>query len=122
MHRPGQSKELFECGCRSASMWMLRCGIDGDQRRQDQAPGSHSHRHPEAVASRSFVSLRRPQGHDPVHPVRAFYIFGGEDATLGGRVLSWCRDVIYIPTAYCMNLAATVNVVLYDRMTKNEKE
>jgi tRNA(Leu) C34 or U34 (ribose-2'-O)-methylase TrmL len=53
-----------------------------------------------------------------VHPERAFYIFGAEDATLGHRVLSWCRDVVYVPTSYCMNLAATVNVVLYDRMAK----
>lgn len=53
-----------------------------------------------------------------VHPERAFYIFGAEDATLGARVLSWCRDVIYIPTNYCMNLAATTNVVLYDRAIK----
>ena len=53
------------------------------------------------------------------HPERAFYIFGAEDATLGYRVLSWCRDIIYIPTDGCMNLAATVNVVLYDRMVKN---
>jgi len=52
------------------------------------------------------------------HPERAFYIFGAEDATLGDRILSWCRDVIYIPTAGCMNLAATVNVVLYDRLAK----
>ncbi|MDD5230003.1 MAG: RNA methyltransferase [Candidatus Marinimicrobia bacterium] len=52
------------------------------------------------------------------HPERAFYIFGAEDATLGKRTLSWCRDVIYIPTNRCMNLAATVNVVLYDRMAK----
>jgi tRNA(Leu) C34 or U34 (ribose-2'-O)-methylase TrmL len=52
------------------------------------------------------------------HPERAFYIFGAEDATLGDRVLSWCRDVVYIPTKGCMNLAATVNVVLYDRMAK----
>lgn len=52
------------------------------------------------------------------HPERAFYIFGAEDATLGKRVLSWCRDVVYVPTNYCMNLAATVNVVLYDRMVK----
>lgn len=52
------------------------------------------------------------------HPERAFYIFGGEDATLGERVLSRCRDVIYIPTNGCMNLAATVNVVLYDRYSK----
>ena len=58
---------------------------------------------------------------DYVHPERAFYIFGAEDATLGNRVLSWCRDKIYIPTSHCMNLAATVNVVLYDRLTKNRR-
>ena len=49
---------------------------------------------------------------DYVHPERAFYIFGAEDATLGKRTLSKCRDIIYIPTSGCMNLAATVNVVL----------
>lgn len=52
------------------------------------------------------------------HPERAFYIFGAEDATLGERVTSWCRDTVYIPTDGCMNLAATVNVILYDRMMK----
>lgn len=52
------------------------------------------------------------------HPERAFYIFGAEDATLGKRVLSWCRDTIYIPMEGCMNLAASVNVVLYDRLAK----
>ena len=56
------------------------------------------------------------------HPERAFYIFGAEDATLGERVTSWCRDVIYVPTRRCMNLAATVNVVLYDRMAKASRE
>jgi tRNA(Leu) C34 or U34 (ribose-2'-O)-methylase TrmL len=53
------------------------------------------------------------------HPERAFYIFGQEDGTLGSQVLSWCRDVVYVPTRWCMNLAATVNVVLYDRLAKN---
>lgn len=52
------------------------------------------------------------------HPERAFYVFGAEDNTLGYRVLSWCRDIVYIPTSGCMNLAATVNVVLYDRLQK----
>lgn len=56
--------------------------------------------------------------HEYEHPERAFYIFGAEDATLGDRVLGWCRDVVYIPTNQCMNLSATVNVVLYDRMAK----
>jgi len=54
------------------------------------------------------------------HPKRAFYIFGAEDATLGNRILSWCRDIVYIPTNGCTNLAATVNVVLYDRMVKEK--
>lgn len=52
------------------------------------------------------------------HPERAFYIFGPENGTLGQNITSWCRDKIYIPTSHCMNLAATVNVVLYDRMSK----
>lgn len=52
------------------------------------------------------------------HPERAFYIFGAEDATLGRAVTDRCRDVIYIPTNGCMNLAASVNVVLYDRLAK----
>lgn len=56
------------------------------------------------------------------HPERAFYIFGPEDGTLDAAVTSWCRDVVYVPTAFCMNLAACVNVVLYDRMAKAERE
>lgn len=52
------------------------------------------------------------------HPERAFYVFGAEDATLGNKVLNWCRDVVYVPTNGCMNLAAAVNVVLYDRLAK----
>lgn len=56
--------------------------------------------------------------HEYQHPERAFYVFGAEDATLGAATLGWCRDVIYVPTAGCMNLAACVNVILYDRMAK----
>lgn len=58
---------------------------------------------------------------DYTHPERAFYIFGPEDGTLGKEVTEWCRDVIYVPTSGCMNLAACVNVVLYDRMQKAGK-
>lgn len=59
--------------------------------------------------------------HTYTHPERAFYIFGPEDGTLGKPVTAWCRDVIYVPTQFCMNLAATVNVVLYDRLAKSLK-
>ena len=56
-----------------------------------------------------------------IHPDRAIYIFGPEDGSLKKPVLSWCEEVIYIPTNGCMNLAATVNVVLYDRLSKGLK-
>lgn len=52
------------------------------------------------------------------HPPRAVYFFGPEDGTLGERVLKRCRDRIMVPTTGCMNLAATTNVVLYDRAAK----
>lgn len=55
------------------------------------------------------------------HPERAFYIFGPEDGTLGRNIISRCRDTIVVPTRTCMNLAATVNVVLYDRMSKGPR-
>lgn len=51
------------------------------------------------------------------HPRSAFYIFGPENGTLGASVLDWCRDRVFIP-AGCLNLAAAVNVVLYDRAAK----
>lgn len=52
------------------------------------------------------------------HPQRAFYVFGPEDGTLGTSVLDWCKLRVMVPTRMCMNLAATVNVVLYDRIAK----
>ena len=52
------------------------------------------------------------------HPEAAFYVFGPEDGTLGHRHLSRCAHRVMVPTRQCMNLAATVNVVLYDRMAK----
>lgn len=55
---------------------------------------------------------------DFTHPHAAFYIFGPEDGTLGEKVLSWCPYRVMVPTKFCMNLAATVNVVLYDRLAK----
>lgn len=54
------------------------------------------------------------------HPPRAFYIFGPEDGTLSKSITNFCSDTIYIPTHGCMNLAAAVNVVLYDRLAKGD--
>lgn len=53
------------------------------------------------------------------HPAKALYIFGPEDGSITQEVLDQADAVVYIPTIGCMNLAATVNVVLYDRLAKN---
>ena len=52
------------------------------------------------------------------HPHDAFYIFGPEDGTISQDILDSADDVVYVPTIGCLNLAATVNVVLYDRAAK----
>lgn len=53
-----------------------------------------------------------------IHPDNAFYIFGPEDGSISKDILKWCDEVVYVPTIGCMNLAATCNVVLYDRLAK----
>ncbi len=52
------------------------------------------------------------------HPERAFYVFGPEDGSVPKDVVAAAQHVVSIPTEYCMNLAATVNVVLFDRLCK----
>lgn len=54
-----------------------------------------------------------------IHPDNAFYLFGPEDGSIKADTLEWCDEVVYIPTKGCMNLAATVNVLLYDRLAKS---
>lgn len=56
---------------------------------------------------------------DFVHPTNALYLFGPEDGSLGARHTASAQHVIHIPTRHCMNLAAAVNVVLYDRLIKS---
>lgn len=56
-----------------------------------------------------------------VHPHSAFYIFGPEDGSVLKEIVERVPRVIYVPMNGCMNLAATVNVVLYDRLLKQEK-
>lgn len=53
------------------------------------------------------------------HPPHALYIFGPEDGSLSQALVDRADAVVYIPTIGCMNLAATVNVVLYDRLAKS---
>jgi tRNA(Leu) C34 or U34 (ribose-2'-O)-methylase TrmL len=50
----------------------------------------------------------------------AFYLFGPEDASLQQQVIDAADHVVFVPTEGCLNLAASVNVVLYDRMAKSK--
>lgn len=72
----------------------------------------------------SVIAVELVEGAVPLpsfqHPENAFYLFGPEDGSIGNDELSWCDHVVYVPTYSCMNLAATANVVLYDRLAKSE--
>lgn len=52
------------------------------------------------------------------HPKKALYCFGPEDGSLPQMALRHCHRFVVIPTKHCLNLAAAVNVVLYDRLMK----
>jgi tRNA(Leu) C34 or U34 (ribose-2'-O)-methylase TrmL len=52
------------------------------------------------------------------HPDNAVYVFGPENGSVPKAVLARCHRFVVIPTHHCLNLAAAVNVVLYDRRQK----
>ncbi len=60
---------------------------------------------------------------DFVHPERAVYIFGPEDSSIPKGVLVECHRFLRIPSATRtpLNLAAAVNLVLYDRYVKGDR-
>lgn len=53
------------------------------------------------------------------HPDCAIYVFGPEDGSLPQSMIDAADHVVFVPTIGCMNLAASVNVVLYDRLCKS---
>ncbi|MGR5149434.1 RNA methyltransferase [Photobacterium alginatilyticum] len=55
------------------------------------------------------------------HPENVLYVFGPEDGSIAQDVVDRADAVVYVPTVGCMNLAATVNVLLYDRLAKSEE-
>lgn len=86
-------------------------------------------------AAESLLACRRPgqqlvcvelaEGAMPLpafrHPDNAFYVFGPEDGSIDQALIDAADAVVYVPTIGCMNLAATVNVLLYDRMAKQQQ-
>jgi len=76
----------------------------------------------EVVEGVSVVCVELAEGATPLsefdHPDKAYYIFGPEDGTISQDIIDRADSVVYVPTVGCLNLAATVNIVLYDRLVK----
>lgn len=94
---------------------------------QSKIPLTHVEYLPDApVAGAKLIAIELIDGAVPlmdfIHPENAYYIFGPEDGSLKSEILNQCDHVVYIPTIGCMNLAATVHVVLYDRMSKSGRD
>lgn len=75
-------------------------------------------------AETEVVCVEFAEGAKPLpefsHPARALYIFGPEDGSVPQEIVSKADHVVYVPTIGCMNLAASVNVLLYDRQAKSD--
>jgi tRNA(Leu) C34 or U34 (ribose-2'-O)-methylase TrmL len=55
------------------------------------------------------------------HPENPLYVFGPEDGSIPSVTLRHCHRFVVIPTRHCVNLAAAVYIVLYDRLIKSNK-
>lgn len=55
---------------------------------------------------------------DFIHPPNAVYIFGPEDGDVPRPYKQLAYRFVKIPTQHCINLAAAVYTVLYDRLLK----
>ena len=53
-----------------------------------------------------------------VHFERSIYLLGAEDSGLPEHVMQKCNALIQIPTEFCLNVATTGAIVLYDRKVK----
>lgn len=53
-----------------------------------------------------------------VHPERAIYLLGAEDAGIPPALLAKCQSVIHISTPMCLNVAVAGSIVLFDRDVK----
>lgn len=58
---------------------------------------------------------------DFVHPKNPVYVFGPEDGSIPKVFLRHCHRFVVIPTNHCVNLAAAVYLVLYDRRLKRHQ-
>lgn len=55
-----------------------------------------------------------------VHPENAVYVFGPEDGKVPQVVRCLCHRFVHIPSHFCLNLSAAVNVVLSHRLMSRQ--
>ena len=81
--------------------------------------------HQAASAGMSIICVDLIEGAIPLpnftHPKNALYVFGPEDGTISQDIIDRADSVVYVPTIGCLNLAASVNVLFYDRLCKGEQ-
>jgi tRNA(Leu) C34 or U34 (ribose-2'-O)-methylase TrmL len=74
----------------------------------------------------SIIGIELKEGAEPLHhfehPEEAVYVFGPEDGSLTKGVRVRCHRFVVIPSHHCLNLAAAINVVLYDRRAKRIRD
>jgi tRNA(Leu) C34 or U34 (ribose-2'-O)-methylase TrmL len=68
------------------------------------------------------VAVEKRENAEPLtyfqHPENAVYVFGPEDGSIPQVMLRHCQRFLVIVSKHCLNLAAAVNVILADRITK----
>lgn len=69
----------------------------------------------EVQPSQSLRTFEHPE--PPYTPV---YIFGPEDGHVPASIRALCHRFVHIPSHHCLNLAAAINIVLYDRRIKRQ--
>jgi len=72
------------------------------------------------------VAIEIKQGSESLttfeHPENAVYLFGPEDGSIPQVYSRLCHRFVHMPSHHCLNLSAAVNVVLYDRRMKRQRD
>ena len=56
-----------------------------------------------------------------IHPDRAVYLLGNEISGLPPQIVEQCQSLIKLPGEYSLNVAVTGSIVMYDRVSKVER-
>ena len=131
--KPNFGGALRACSCYKADLMVMATNRPlfwtGYRDRQDT---SEAYRHIPLVMTDNLLSVRPVSAKivaieltddseslvEFIHPDQAYYVFGPEAGNVPKDILQEADHVVKVPTSHCMNVSATVNVVLYDRLSK----